>query len=314
MNLIFQISGGIGKCIAATAVCSALKKKYPEADLIVVSGYPEVFLNNPNVKKSLAFGNLQYFYQDYIDGKEVKAFLHDPYLTTDYIKEDKHLIQIWCDLFEVPYSNEFPELFITQREIEMFQRQVQVDKPIFLLQTNGGGDANKKYSWARDLPTSVVLPIIEEFKNDYAIIHVRREDQIGYQNTITLTGQLRQILAISQLSTKRLLIDSFLQHAFAALNLPSVVCWVVNKPKVLGYGLHKHIFANEFTVKPELRNAFLSKFNIGGDEVEFPYNNEKEIFNVDDIIKALKGENREIEKSEINDRENILPKFPTESR
>lgn len=315
MNLIFQISGGIGKCIAATAVCSALKKKYPEADLIVVSGYPEVFLNNPNVKKSLAFGNLQYFYQDYIEGKEIKAFIHDPYLTTDYIKEDKHLIQIWCDLFEIPYNNEFPEMFITQREIEMFQRQVQVEKPILLLQTNGGGDTNKKYSWARDLPTSVVLQIIEEFKKDFAILHVRREDQIGYQNTSTLTGQLRQILAISQLSSKRLLIDSFLQHAFAALNLPSVCCWIVNKPKVLGYGLHHHIFANEFTVKPELRNAFLSKFNIGGDEVEFPYNNEKEIFNVDDIIKALKGENSETEqKSEKNDRENILPKQSSESR
>jgi hypothetical protein len=66
-KVIFQINGGIGKCIAATAVCSAIKKKYQDCDLFVLSGYPEVFLNNPNVAKSLAFGTLSYFYQDYIE-------------------------------------------------------------------------------------------------------------------------------------------------------------------------------------------------------------------------------------------------------
>ena len=116
-NVVFQISGGIGKCIAATAVCSAIKKKYPNYDLIVVSGYPEVFLNNPNVTKSLAFGGTSYFYQDYIENNQVEVFLHDPYATTDFVKEEKHLIEIWCELFNLPYNGEFPELFMTQREI-----------------------------------------------------------------------------------------------------------------------------------------------------------------------------------------------------
>jgi hypothetical protein len=94
-------------------------------------------------------------------------------------------------------------------------------------------------------------------------------------------------MAVALLSQKRLVIDSFMQHALAAFRLPAVACWVVNKPKVFGYDLHTHIFANDFTTKPELRNSFLSKFNIAGDELEFPYNNETEIFNADDIIAAL---------------------------
>jgi hypothetical protein len=81
-----------------------------------------------------------------------------------------------------------------------------------------------------------------------------------------------------------------MQHALAALRMPSVACWVVNKPKVFGYDLHTHILANPYTIKPELRNAFLNKFNIGGDELEFPYVNESQIFDVDTIIKALKDE------------------------
>lgn len=289
-NLIFTINGGLGKCIAATAVCSAIKKKYPEDKLIVVSGYPEVFLNNPNVDKSFSFGNVSYFYQDYVENKENMVFLHDPYQTTAFIKEEKHLIEIWLEMYGLEYNGEFPEFYITKREIDTFQRQVQVDKPIMLLQTNGGADPNKKYSWARDLPFETTARIINEFKDKYAIIHVKREDQIGFQDTIPLTAQLRQILAVSMLSSKRLVIDSFMQHALAALRMPSVACWIVNTPKVFGYGLHTHIMANPHTVKPELRNSFLSQFNIGGDELEFPYRNESEIFNVEEIINALNYE------------------------
>jgi hypothetical protein len=89
------------------------------------------------------------------------------------------------------------------------------------------------------------------------------------------------------LSSKRLLIDSFAQHAAAALELPSTVCWIANKPEVFGYDLHDNIIANEFTTEPELRNAYLSKFNIAGELIEFPYNTEDEIFNVEAIIESL---------------------------
>jgi len=285
---LFQINGGIGKCIAATAVCAAIKKQYPDRELIVVSGYPEVFLNNPNVKKSFAFGNISYFYQDYIQGQDTITMMHDPYLQTDAVYQRRHLIEIWCELYGVKYNGELPQIFMTQREIDGFQKQVNVDKPILLLQTNGGGDANKKYSWARDLPASVVMEIIEHFRNHYAIIHVKREDQMTFPNTFPLTAPMRHIFAISLLSQKRLLIDSFMQHVTAALNLPSVACWIVNSPTLFGYDIHTHIKANPFTVKPELRNAYINEFNIGGDEVEFPYDNESEIFDTSKIIAALK--------------------------
>ena len=96
MNIIFSINGGIGKCILATAVCRAIKKQHPEDQLIVVSGYPEVFLNNPNVDRAFAFGNLSYFYQDYIEGKAFRVFVHDPYVDTYYLKQDEHLSISWC--------------------------------------------------------------------------------------------------------------------------------------------------------------------------------------------------------------------------
>jgi hypothetical protein len=307
MFSIFHIEGGIGKNILATAVIESLKKSEPEREIIIVSAWPQVWFNNPNVSQIYPMGQIANFYKNYIKDKDTKIFRMDPYHTEDYILNKKHLIEIWCDLYNLPYNNEKPELFITQRELDAYQSQVRVDKPIMVMQTNGGGDINKPYSWARDLPSAAVLPIIEEFRNYYAIVHVRREEQQSYQNTIQLTGNLRHVLAVTMLSEKRLVIDSFLQHALAALNLPSVACWVVNTPKLFGYDLHTDIFANPFTAQPELRNAYLGKFNIGGDDMEFPYNNEREIFDVDAIIKALKEENVNKIVKPINDGRIILP-------
>ena len=55
MTIIFQIDGGLGKSIMATAVLKAIRKQYKKANLIVVSGYPDVFIAKQNVKKVLGF-------------------------------------------------------------------------------------------------------------------------------------------------------------------------------------------------------------------------------------------------------------------
>jgi hypothetical protein len=287
MNIIFQINGGLGKCIMATAVCTAIKKKYPESDLIVVSGYPDVFLNNKEVHRSFVFNGLSYFYEEYINNKDFLIFANDPYLETGHIRQDEHLLKTWCKMFDLKYAGEIPLINLTTREIKYFKNKFAFEKPIMLIQTNGGAQTDHKYSWARDLPSTVVVKVIEHFKNDYTIIHIRREDQQSYNNTIPVTDSIRALSVLLKMSTKRLLIDSFAQHAAAALELPATVCWVSNKPEVFGYDLHDNILANEFTTKPELRNAYLSKFNIAGELIEFPYNSEDEIFNTETIIKSL---------------------------
>jgi len=101
MKIIFQIDGGLGKCIAATAVCKAIKAQYPKDKLYVISGYPDAFLCNPDVDKALNFSNLSYFYEDHIEGQDIKAFLHNPYLETGFISHQGHLIKIWCEMFGI---------------------------------------------------------------------------------------------------------------------------------------------------------------------------------------------------------------------
>lgn len=287
MNIIFQINGGIGKCVMATAVCEAIKKKYPDSKLIVVSGYADVFLNNPHVYRSYQYGGISYFYSEYIDGHDYKIFAHDPYVQTEYVEQKEHLIKTWCEMYDVPYNGEQPKIYLTGREVKFFENKFTSDRPILLLQTNGGAQTEHKYSWARDIPSSVAVKVIDHFKLEYNVVHIRRDDQNQFEGTFGVTDTFRALCVLISMSSKRLLIDSFAQHVAASMSLPSTVCWVANSPKVFGYTMHNNILANPFTTKPELRNSYFGKFNISGDLLEFPYNHEDEIFDVDKIIKSI---------------------------
>ena len=63
---------------------------------------------------------------------------------------------------------------MTKREIDTFQRQVQSDKPIMMLQSNGGaeGQPNNNYSWSRDLPPFLTETLVKELSKKYHIYHL----------------------------------------------------------------------------------------------------------------------------------------------
>jgi len=291
MKIIFQIDGGIGKSIAATAVCKAIKRQYPEDELMVITGYPDVFLCNPNVDKVFAFNNLNYFYRDHIAGNKVKTFLHNPYVDSAFINMDGHLIKVWCEMFGVQYNGELPELYLTNREKSFYAKMFASSKPIMLIQTNGGAaNQQNKYSWARDLPIATAQRVVNAFAQQYNVVHIRREDQFSLQNTTPVQAEFRAIATLISMSHKRLFIDSFCQHTAAALGKPSVVCWVGNSPEQFGYEMHTNLLAKEPDMKPELRNSVFSKYNISGALMEFPYRSEAEIFNHDNIIAALRND------------------------
>jgi len=290
MNLIFQIDGGMGKSVAATAVCKAINTQYPNDTLIVITGYPEVFMCNPRMKV-YGFNELRYFYEQYIEGKEYKIMAHNPYLETAFVKGDTHVIQVWSEMFGIKYNGEMPEVIINDREQHFFGNQLATPKPLLLLQTNGGGkDQPNKYSWTRDLPLGTAQKIVNAFANDYTIVHLRRPDQLPLQNVITVPENLgfRGMAALINMAAKCVFIDSFAQHTAAALGKPAVVCMldeqVVNQ---FGYALHTNIIANPPTIKPELRHSVYNKYNISGVPIEFPYHHEGEIYNVAQIIEAV---------------------------
>ena len=106
MNIIFNIIGGIGKCIASTAVLKAIKTQYPDSKVIVISQFPQLFKNNPNidiVHKNEELGNA--VFDLYIKDKECKVFAIDPFHHNDFITEKSHLIETWCKVNDIKYNS-----------------------------------------------------------------------------------------------------------------------------------------------------------------------------------------------------------------
>ena len=285
-TVVFLIQGGIGKNIAATAVAENISKNFPDRKLIVVSPYPEVFLNNPCVHRIYRSNTIQYFYEDFIKNKDTIFFGNEVYQSNEYVVQNKHLVEAWCNMFGLKYSDENPRLFLNYPEVYENAKKFKREKPILLLQTNGGGEGNV-YNWARDLPDFLAKDLIDKLKDKYHIFHIARNDQISFEHTEKINYNLRDIFCLIQLSQKRLLIDSFVQHASAALMMPSTVCWIGTHPDKLGYNIHNNILAKD--------QAKIFNHNIDGIimEKEFagiPHQcnyNILEAFNTEEILSTL---------------------------
>ena len=59
MNIIFQIDGGLGKSIMATAMVKVIKNRYKNSNIVVVTAFPDIFLNNPHIHEVYNFNNLK---------------------------------------------------------------------------------------------------------------------------------------------------------------------------------------------------------------------------------------------------------------
>jgi len=287
---VIHCEGGIGKNILATAVISSLKSTDPERNIIVVTAWPQVWFNNPNVYQIYPIGQSANFYKNFVKEKDSKIFRIDPYHTEDYILNKKHLIDIWCDLVGAKNNGVGPKLFFSPLELQSIQNKILngVTKPIFLLHTNGGGAGPhaRPYSWYRDLPIQNAQEIVEYFKNDYHIYQLGYEGQVKLQGTNPLQLDTREVLATPLFCRKRLLIDSFSQHSAMAFGQKSVVCWVGNKPEVLGYDFHINIKPNVEPVFDTLHSSYLDDADIGGNPIQFPYDRLK-IFDSNEIINNL---------------------------
>ena len=290
---IFHIEGGLGKHVLSTAVARVIKKNHPERELIVVCAYPEIFINLDFVSRVYRHGNTPYFYQDYIKDADFLMFKHEPYFTTEHIKKQTSLIETWCKLYNLEYSGELPELVFNYRQRQFNSRLWERSKPIFVYQTNGGPLENQPYpySWTRDIPPHLHSEIIKNFKDTHHIIQICRDEKqvIDNPNVEAIYKPLSnmELFGLIEMSDKRLLIDSSLQHAAIALDKPSTVLWVGTSHKVFGYNLHTNIVANLTDENFKLPDSYLFDYNFLGTLHECPVINQSNMFDVKEIIDSL---------------------------
>jgi hypothetical protein len=292
---IFHVQGGIGKHVAATAIAQAIKNNHPDRKLIVVCAYAEIFNNLSFVDRVYTIGATSYFYQNYIQGKDSIIFHHEPYYTTDHIHKKLPLIQNWCKLYGLEYNNERPVIKFNKLQYDLSRKfWVKGSKPIMVIHTNGGmmtTDA-KPYAWTRDMPEKLAQDLVDHYKKDYTIYQITKINSPKLKGANHVFASQQQTLSLMEYfsillhSDKRILIDSSLQHAAAATNKPSTVLWNGTSPTVFGYDIHTNI-TTKIPYDFKLPGSYLFDFDFNGNEVEYPFTDDQELFNIDDIIASV---------------------------
>ena len=300
---IFQIQGGLGKHVAATAVARAIKAAHPDRDLIVCCAWPELWASLPFVYRVFPLGNTQYFYSEYIDGKDSLIFANEPYFTTTHVNKTHSLVESWCKMYGISYNGETPMLKINpeqKKAIRNFYEPKFEGKPFLLMHTNGGLFTNERpYCWSRDMPFDIAEKVVKHFKKSHFIMQVTRPTSPKLENVFVRQEQLSntELMGLLELTDKRLLIDSSLQHGAAAFGLPSTVLWNATSSVIFGHSIHDNIQAKE-KPKKSLPGSYLFDYQFDANENEFPYEDDdlKDLYDIDRIIDSLEKQTNEVSK------------------
>lgn len=287
---IWHIQGGLGKNIAGSALIKDIKAQYPDRKLIMVTSWPEVFLNNPNVDRIFQLGQSPYFYEDYIEGKDVIISKHEPYNQSDHITKKKHLVNNWCDLMGIEYKKQTPVILPNYPQgmlLGLWERP----KPIMIIQTGGGPMEGQRYSysWTRDMPMEVAQEIVKKYYQQYHIIQVTRPDGYKLDNVERMDQKMSnmELFSLVVKAQKLVLIDSCLQHAAAALNKKSTVLWVGTSSKVFGYDLHTNLEAKLPKKANQLIGSYTFDYQFENNIHECPYMDVKEIFDINTVLSNI---------------------------
>ncbi len=201
----------------ATAVLASYKRTFPDAKVIVVSGYPEVFVNNPYVYKNFPFAT-PYLWKDYYGQAGWKVSAHDPYMEESWIKnENLHLIDIWCRMLGVDSVQKTPLLYFAGPEVDELQAMIKVDKPLLVVQSTGGANPAAR-SWTRNPPLDEFDEHLKGFLENYFVVHLCLPETPVLTNVHQRVENLnrRQAMALIYYSPAFVGIDSFGMHARAA--------------------------------------------------------------------------------------------------
>lgn len=291
---VFHVQGGIGKHVAATAVARTIKANYPGRKLIVACVYTDIFINLPYVDRVYQLGNTNYFYQNYIQDKDSLIFYHEPYFTTDHIHKKLPLIQNWCKMHGLTYTGQKTDIRYNKLQRDAARNHWQRDKPIMVLHTNGGVMATdaKPYMWTRDMPADFAQAIVDHYHKDYHIIQITKMNSPKLQRVEHLFAtpeaslSLMELFSILLSSKKRLLIDSCMQHAAAALEKPSTVLWNGTSPKVFGYDMHDNI-STQIPYDFKLPGSYLFDFDFNGNDIEYPFGPDDKLFDFDQVVASI---------------------------
>jgi hypothetical protein len=197
-------------------------------------------------------------------------------------------------MHNLKYNGERPELKFNKLQFDISKTVWSRKKPLMVLHTNGGmmtTDA-KPYAWTRDMPTDFAQELVDHYKKDYHILQITKVNSPKLKDAEHIYATPQQSLSLMEVfsiflhSKKRILIDSSMQHATAAMKRKSTVLWNGTSPKVFGYDLHDNI-CTDIPYNFKLPSSYLFDFDFNGNEVEYPFTDDIKLFDINRIIESV---------------------------
>tara|TARA_R100000697_G_scaffold21316_1_gene28752 strand:+ start:62 stop:655 length:594 start_codon:yes stop_codon:yes gene_type:complete len=175
-----------------------------------------------------------------------------------------------------------------QESIDPELSKIKKTKPVLIFQPFGGpGKEHQQhpYSWVRDIHPKVAQELVNKLHEKYMIIHVCYDFHPSLNNVIRYEKSVakKELFNLLRYSDKRLLIDSSLQHAAAAMGLSSTVVWIGTSPNVFGYKEHTNITPPKKFLKGHI-DSYLYDYNFTGVMHECPYKDINDLHSIDKIL------------------------------
>jgi len=249
-RMLFNITGGIGRCIAFTGVMEEFKRKNPDTQVNVLTGFPDVYVNNPSIERIYPF-NTPYLYEDVILNMDYSE--PEPYKMRAYYADSKHIID--CFNKETNGEAKFvePKLYFSDAEEEGAKNFIaQQEKEVVLIQPFGsmGGHGMPDTSF-RSLKPDFAEKLMRKLGEKYKVFMIKDDSQKGFKGIDMIRAPVRAVLALIPHVKAIIGVDSFLQHAAFACKKQSFVFWTSTREGNLGYDFHKNYRNNTtFTWTP----------------------------------------------------------------
>jgi ADP-heptose:LPS heptosyltransferase len=250
-HINWRSGGGLGKQIMATAVLKALRSQNPDAVIHAMTSYPEAFTGLEDVvDRTYPLNVVPHFYEDH---KQYEVMEVEPYTDLQYRSGELHLIEAWCKMLGIQAPSTLAGVINLldeeKKAAEQFLGQVKLDRPLIAFQPFGGTsyyspqEANNptRPMHYRELPANTAQEIVDHLVNlGYAVVHIGLPTEPQLKNCLRLTDKdplnPRYIFALLDRCQYGIFIDSFAQHAWAALGKKNaIVLWGGTNPKTLGY-------------------------------------------------------------------------------
>ena len=260
---LYTIKGGIGKCVAFTALIEKLASRDGKK-IAVACGFPGVFAFHPSVAgalKSITPEAIAPVAQKFDD-----IVMREPYIS-NYIKGDRHLLDEWARLYGLePFKqgafHARPDLVVRDVIVTQTEQLAQkIGQKFFIVQWTGGQPPNNfknknKYpdnylTKARNVRNyrEIMLALAEAYPDHLFVVYALPNEPVQMPEEIR--GRIRRINAPS-LAYAALLkhadsfvaLDSSLQHFGAARQVgrKGVVLWGnKTKPEQIGYSFHTNL-------------------------------------------------------------------------